>query len=42
MGESRQNKYLSGAYPNKSMTSKAAVFCPSIRNGLTELTSATG
>ena len=32
----------SGARPSASQISNAAVFCPSIRNGLTELTSATG
>jgi len=30
----------SGARPRTSQTSNAAVFCPSIRTGLTELTSA--
>ena len=34
--------WISGANPNISTTSKAAVFCPSIRNGLTELTRETG
>ena len=29
--------WISGACPNKSMTSKAAVFCPSIRNGLKDV-----
>ena len=32
----------SGASPSASTTSKAAVFWPAIRSGLTELTSATG
>ncbi|CAL9312054.1 hypothetical protein SUDANB135_04879 [Streptomyces sp. SudanB135_2055] len=34
--------WMSGASPSMSTISKAAVFCPSIRTGLTELTSATG
>ncbi len=33
---------MSGARPRSSQTSKAAVFWPSRRNGLTELTSVTG
>ena len=33
---------MSGAKPSASITSKEAVFCPSIRNGLTELTRETG
>ena len=32
----------SGASPESSQISNAAVFWPSMRNGLTELTSATG
>ena len=32
----------SGARPRSSQISKAAVFCPSSRNGLTELTRVTG
>ena len=31
---------MSGARPSVSQISKAAVFCPSIRTGFTELTSA--
>ena len=34
--------WMSGASPSMSTISKAAVFWPSIRTGLTELTSATG
>ena len=33
---------MSGASPSASTTSNAAVFCPSMRAGLTELTSSTG
>src|SRR3972149_2656221 len=33
---------ISGAFPSASMISNAAVFCPSMRYGLTELTRATG
>ena len=35
-------QWMSGASPSASTISKAAVFCPSMRHGLTELTSATG
>ena len=35
-------QWMSGASPRASTTSKAAVFCPSIRAGLTELTRSTG
>src|SRR4029078_8445184 len=33
---------MSGARPRSSQTSKAAVFCPSSGNGLTQITSVTG
>ena len=33
---------MSGASPSASTISKAAVFCPSMRAGLTEFTSSTG
>ena len=35
-------QWMSGASPSASTISNAAVFCPCMRSGLTELTSATG
>ena len=35
-------QWMSGASPSASTTSNEAVFCPSMRAGLTELTSSTG
>ncbi len=35
-------QWMSGASPSASTISNAAVFCPWIRSGFTELTSATG
>jgi hypothetical protein len=35
-------QWMSGASPSASTTSKAAVFCPSMRYGFTEFTSSTG
>ena len=42
IGEPTSSRSWSGASPSASTTSKDAVFCPSMRAGLTELTSSTG
>jgi hypothetical protein len=34
------SRWMSGARPSTSQISKAAVFCPSMRTGLTEFTNA--